>query len=135
MDPLTSARSNEKRSRMEATVTDVRNCYWLQFPEDQRKQIDWLIPFKSLTQLREEVAEKIRQNPHNQYHESFLICTTDKIEITELNFNKLKKNDSLLVMDPGQKGLPFNYEESFSNVPHTRAVTDQQGTYYGDSCK
>jgi len=128
------------------TVTDCRESTWREIPpaeRDQRKW-EWIIedvqtcanhPDDSksslfLMNLRNKISKKLEHNPFSA--KAFEICNSDCVRINSLDGNILG-NTSLVLLDKNQTTFPFVYRQKYTTVPHTRAVTSQEGKFYGSA--
>jgi hypothetical protein len=97
----------------------------------KEKQVDWKVDgvdVDNLNNLKDRVKALLTQPGRKDYE----ICNPDGIRINNSNVAKLNNNDSLILLDPGQNNdFPINYTQKCSAVPHTRAVTNQKGKFYG----
>ncbi len=111
-------------------LTDLRRSKYNTVEKCKEKQVDWKldgVDVDNLNNLQDRVKALLTQPGRKDYE----ICK-DGIRINDSNVAKLNNNDSLILLDPGQKtDFPINYTQKCSAVPHTRAVTNQKGKFYG----
>jgi len=121
--------------KIDVIVTDMRASVWDQIPQKDHKQVDVEmkeIPIYGLKafaafQLMVRLKFQIKNNSN------FVISRPDQdVTLDSLNISKLNDGDRLIILDSKEQQVPFTYRQVMNTIPHTKTITDQDGTYYGN---
>ncbi len=128
---------NDNQNMIRVYVTDLRNSILKGKKAKQKKLLVENIIIlgcdsASLSNLEKAIGIVLTENKIGG-NKKFVTYNTDTIRIDTGNVGKLENGDNLILFDSDQTGIPAGYEhiETYQILPHTRAVTNQEGKFYG----